>query len=373
MVEPSQQNDKNVDNSDGASVSEPVAQLSVNALKIPLYGLFFLGLLASFYVAHPIVLPIILAVLVSLLLGPLVRKAQHKMGVPRAVTALVLIVGLLAGIAGLGYAVAPPIAKWATKAPEGVSRLLTGQSQFTSTLKEVQKSAEEVEKKMNGSEKEKPQAVVIQSNSWQKKLIEKVRKGVTGLALALALSYFLLVSGDGLVRNFVRQLPRHKRRVTLRVVRESQEQIAQYLAVISTSNLLVGLTTGLLCWAIGLPSPAIWGIIAGLARFVPYLGVISTVILLGIISAINLDTLWLMAAAPLGYLALTSLVGFFLEPYIHGFRMAINPVVIFLSIFFWGWLWGAVGVLLAVPLMTVIQVVLKQIPRLQPIYRVIAK
>jgi len=114
-------------------------------------------------------------------------------------------------------------------------------------------------------------------------------------------------------------------------------------------------------------------LIAGLARFIPYLGVILTILLLAVVSAISLDAVWLMAFAPLGYLGLTTLVGFFIEPWVHGFRMAINPVVIFVSIFFWGWLWGPVGVLLAVPLMTVIQVVLKQIPKLRPVYRVIAR
>jgi len=95
--------------------------------------------------------------------------------------------------------------------------------------------------------------------------------------------------------------------------------------------------------------------------------------MLGVVSLTSLDTLWMMAIAPIGYLALTSLVGFFVEPYIHGFRMQINPIVIFISIFFWGWLWGPVGVVMAVPLMTVIQVVLRQIPRLKPIYKVIAR
>jgi len=181
------------------------------------------------------------------------------------------------------------------------------------------------------------------------------------------------VGGDRIILNLARQLPRRQRRTVLQLARDSQQQIAQYLAVLSLSNLLVGITTGLICWAVGLPDPAVWGLVAGLARFIPYLGVILTIILLAVVSATSLDTLWIMAIAPLGYLALTSTVGFFIEPWIHGFRMAINPVVIFVSIFFWGWLWGPVGVLLAVPLMTIIQVVLKQIPKLRPIYKVIAR
>ncbi|MEP3562619.1 MAG: AI-2E family transporter, partial [Marinobacter sp.] len=121
------------------------------------------------------------------------------------------------------------------------------------------------------------------------------------------------------------------------------------------------------------PDPAMWGLVAGLARFIPYLGNMLTIALLTLVSAVTLDTLWMMALAPLSFILLTTIVGFFLEPWIHGFRMAINPVIIFISIFFWGWLWGPVGVLLAVPLMTVIQVVLKQIPKLRPVYKVIAR
>lgn len=352
-----------------------IAGISIPAtMATPIYGIFILGILYTLYVAHQIILPIILAVLTSLLMAPAVRGARRRWSIPRGVTALVLILGLLAGMAGVGWAVSKPILEWVEKAPEGISRLLVGGKGITASLERVTESAREVEKKMGElAQGDEPTKVVVQSNSWQQTMFTKLRNGVTGLSLALALSYFLLVSGDSLIRNFVRQLPRADQRTVLRVVRESQSQIAQYLAVISTSNFLVGLLTGLMCWAVGLPSPAVWGLIAGLARFVPYLGVIGTVGLLAVISLTTLDELWMMAIAPLGYLGLTSLVGFFIEPYIHGFRMSINPVVIFLSIFFWGWLWGAIGVVMAVPLMTVIQVVLKQIPRLRPVYRVIAR
>jgi predicted PurR-regulated permease PerM len=215
--------------------------------------------------------------------------------------------------------------------------------------------------------------VVLQTDSWRDQVLNKAQNFVAGLALALALTYFLLVGGDRIILNLVRQLPREQRRNVLRIARDSQQQIAQFLAVLSLSNVLVGTTTGLVSWAVGLPDPAVWGLVAGLARFIPYLGVILTTTLLTIVSAISLDTFWMMTVAPLSYLLMTSTIGFFIEPWIHGFRMAINPVIIFVSIFFWGWLWGPVGVLMAVPLMTVIQVVLKQIPKLRPIYKVIAR
>ncbi len=345
----------------------------------PLYGLFALGILYTLYLAHEIILPIVLALLTSLLLSPLVKKAYNRFGIPRVITSLALILTLVAALAGLGWAVAKPVTEWAGKAPEGISKLLVGESAFKKQIEKVTESAAKVEKSVEElSENDDAgtgttNTVVLQTDSWRSKLFNKVKNGFAGLALALALSYFLLVSGDRLIQNFVRQLPRGQRRNALHIVRGAQHEIARYLAVIGVSNLFVGTATGLLAWAVGLPSPAVWGLVAGLARFIPYLGVILTISLLAVVSATSLDELWKMAIAPLGYLGLTAVIGFFLEPYIHGFRMAINPIVIFVSIFFWGWLWGPVGVLLAVPLTTVIQVVLKQIPKLRPVYKVIAR
>lgn len=359
--------------------SSRIAKTLAN-LSTPIYGLFILGVLYTLYLAHQIILPMVLALLTSLLLSPLVSRMSSGLRMPRVVSSLVLVLVVLAAIAGVSYAVATPALEWAGKAPEGISRLLVGESELKQQISKVTESAKKVEDSVNefsdGSGEKKvsePTTVVLQTESWRAQLMNKARNGVAGLALAMALTYFLLVSGDRLVLNFVRQLPGNHRRTVLRITRDSQHQIAQYLAVLGISNTSVGLATGLMAWAIGLPDPAVWGLVAGLARFIPYLGVILTILMLAIVSAVSLDTLWMMAIAPAGYLALTTMVGFFIEPWIHGFRMAINPVIIFVSIFFWGWLWGPVGVLLAVPLMTVIQVVLKQIPKLRPIYKVIAR
>ena len=232
-------------------------------LSTPLYGLFALGVLYTLYIAHEIVLPIILAILASLLLAPMVSRAL-RLGVPRFVSSLILVLALLAGILGLGWAVVTPALVWAEEAPEGVSRLLVGQSTFRTQLEKVSESARKVEESVEdlaeNEAREQPTTVVLQTDSWRSQLMTKARKGVVGLALALALTYFLLVSGDRLIHNFIRQLPVGQRRRALVIVRDSQSQIAQYLGVIGISNLVIGITTGLMCWAIGLPDPAVWGL-----------------------------------------------------------------------------------------------------------------
>ena len=365
---------------DGQSTNNEPAEenkrpLISSDLATPVYGLFGLGVLYTLYVAHQIVLPIILAVMTSLLLSPLVKRAFVKWRIPRMVSSLVLVLLVLAGIIGITLAVATPALKWVEEVPQGISRLLVGESEISRQIARVTESAEQVEKSVEelSESGQQPSTVVLQTDSWRSQLMAKARNGIAGLALALALTYFLLVSGDRLIHNFIRQLPIDQRRTVLRMTHESQHQIAQYLGVLGLSNLFVGTTTGLISWAVGLPDPAVWGLVAGLARFIPYLGNILSISMLTIVSVVSLDELWMMAIAPLGFLGLTMLVGLFIEPWIHGFRMAINPVIIFVSIFFWGWLWGPVGVLLAVPLMTVIQVVLKQIPKLRPVYKVIAR
>ncbi len=344
-------------------------------LSTPVYGLFALGILYTLYLAHQIVLPIILAILASLLLSPIVRKAYTRWRIPRVISAMVCVVLLLAAIVGVGLAVVTPALDWAEQAPQ-VTRILSGETQIKRQIEKVTQSAEQVEKsveELSDAGGTKPTTVVLQTESWRSKLMGKARDGLAGLALTLALTYFLLVGGDRLIHNFVRQLPRDQRRRVLRIAHDSQHEIAQYLGVLGVSNTSVGVLTGLMCWGIGLPDPAVWGLVAGLARFIPYLGNMLTIALLAVVSAITFESIWMMTVAPLSFIALTTVVGFFLEPWVHGFRMAINPVIIFVAIFFWGWLWGAVGVLLAVPLMTVIQVVLKQIPTLRPIYKVIAR
>ncbi|MFE8070957.1 AI-2E family transporter [Marinobacteraceae bacterium S3BR75-40.1] len=343
-------------------------------LRTSIHGLFVLGVLYTFYLAHAVVLPIVLGMLISLLFAPAVRHLERR-GVHRGVSALALILLVLIGLGGLGWVVSEPVMKWMDKMPQGLSQFMGSNGDVMDTVKKVQESATEMKEalaKILQSQNE-PGVVMLQSNTWKEQFITQSINNVAAIGMSLALSFFLLLHGDRMIINLARQLPRSDQRKTLKLVRESQHEIGRYLAVITANNLTVGVLTGLLCWAVGLPSPAVWGALAGVFRFVPYLGVIVTVGLLAVVSAMTLDTPWMMATAPVGYMLLTTFVGFFIEPHLHGYRMAINPIVIFMAVFFMGWLWGSVGVFLAVPLVTVVQVVLKRIDRLRPVYRIIAK
>src|SRR5690554_1628588 len=132
---------------DNRSPENHSGQSLLAELSTPIYGLFILGILYTLYLAHQIILPIVLAVLTSLLLSPLVKKAYLNWRLPKVVSSLVLVLVVLAGIVGIGAAVATPALEWAQKAPEGISRLLVGDSEIMRQLDKVSQSAEQVDRK----------------------------------------------------------------------------------------------------------------------------------------------------------------------------------------------------------------------------------
>lgn len=349
----------------------------VESLKTPVYGLFVLAILYTFYLAHQIVLPIVLAILVTLLFSPAVERLYKKWRVPKSISSLLLLLSLLAAMAGIVAAVSQPLLEWAARAPQTLSQLLVGDSDIQRHISTITDTAakieEQLEEQMGDNGGETPQTVVLQTDSWRNQLTTGLYQTASGVTLALALTYFLLVSGDRMLLNLADQMKRRKRRIMMRIIRSGQEQIARYLGVITLTNTSIGVAIGLIAWVMGMPSPVVWGLIVALTRFIPYLGVFIAFALLTIVSVTTFDVLWQMAVVPLSFMVISSLVGFFLEPYIHGMRLAVNPVVIFIAIFFWGWLWGPVGVFIAVPLMTVIMVVISHIPQMNGVYQVLSK
>lgn len=344
-------------------------------VSTPIYGLFTLAILYTLFLASEILLPMVFALLLSLLLAPAVNLALKRWRIPRPVSALVLVVGFLVGLAGVGYGVFAPLTQWAEDAPRAVESLLQGRSELQQDLEKLRQAAQDIQAEVEDEADvdNEPQIVVHESELWQNRFATQVQSAVTGLGLSLALTYFILVSGDVLVRNLAAQMQRRRRHIFLRIVRSGQEQIARYLGVITSVNIGIGVAIGLVSWAVGLPTPVLWGLVAGLVRFIPYIGAILGVGLLLVVSAVTFDELWKVLVVPGSFMLLISVIGFFLEPYIHGQRLAVNPIIIFVSIFFWGWLWGPVGVLLAVPVMTVIMVVISHIPSLRSLAEVLRK
>ena len=342
------------------------------------WALIVLAILAVLYtlrLARDVMLPITLALIFALLMAPLVSKLQ-RLKLPRSLGALLVMAVCFGSVDGILYGIASPASTWLQKAPEAVEVIRNHWRDVNvdsnGDVDAATRSLDSLAKELAPPEDPRVRKVVIAEPGWRGEVWKIARNfGVYG-TLSIILLFFLLTSGDALLRRFIHTLPTQRDKATVISLSERASlQMSRYLITITTVNVGVGVMTTLALWLLGIPDPALWGALAAVLRYIPYLGVVITVTLLAIVSAVSFGDGLIVIAAPLGYALFTAVVGQFVDPFVHGVRFKLNPIVVFLWIFFWGWLWGAPGVLLAVPLLTLFQVVCQHVDRLSPVASII--
>jgi predicted PurR-regulated permease PerM len=342
--------------------------------SLAIQGLFILGIFYTVYLARAVLLPITAAFVVSLLLAPLVNWA-HRHGVPRVLAATGIVAASVLGLAVTVLALEEPARDWLRRAPQTVQQLLDQTEALQRQLRIVQRSTNKVDEILSNavSDKGDAQSVDVERDSWRTKLLASLGEVAAATVLSIALIYFLLVSGDKLVLNIIRQVQnRRLRKPVIRVFRRLKHDVSLSLAIMAVNNLAVGAVLAIVLWLIGLPNAMLWGMLAAVLRFIPYLGMVLMMALLITVSAATFDQAWQILLGPLSYWLLTAGSGLLIEPHLFGQQLSINPVVIFLSLFLWGWIWGAVGALLAVPLLTIVRAICYEVDSLRPLARAIA-
>jgi predicted PurR-regulated permease PerM len=179
-----------------------------------------------------------------------------------------------------------------------------------------------------------------------------VRIGNAGIFVAatLILLFFLLASERWLISRTIETVPQRRARVLLiGAVRSAQRDIASFLATQAMINAGVALATGLGCWAVGLPNPILWGSLAGILSFIPYLGPLMMLMILFLAGALTFETPGEMLMPALAFGAINLVESNFVTPWVVGRRLELTPLAVFLAVMFAGWLWGIAGAFIAVP------------------------
>ena len=158
-------------------------------------------------------------------------------------------------------------------------------------------------------------------------------------------------------RKLIRVMPSlaDKKRA-VEIARQIETEISAYLSMITLINVLLGLAVWGLMSLIGIPNPLLWGVLATFTNYIPYLGAIVMILVLAMVGFITFDDIGQALLAPGAFIGLNILESYILTPLILGRRLTLNPVVIFLGLTFWGWLWGITGAVLAVPIMVVLKI-----------------
>ena len=198
-------------------------------------------------------------------------------------------------------------------------------------------------------------------------------KGAMALAgqasMVLFLAYFIMVSGNTFRLKLVRITgPRlSKKKITLQVLDEISEQIQRYLLVQIFTSILVGVVTWLAFAWIGLEHAAIWGIAAGVFNTIPYVGPVIVTAGTSLVAFLQYGTFSMVLLVSGVALLITSLEGYLLTPWLTGRASRMNPLVVFIGVLFWGWLWDVAGLLLGVPIIMIIKAVCDRVEDLKPI------
>lgn len=338
-------------------------------------GLFIVGLFYALYTARAVLLPVVIAALLSLLLMPS-KRALERLRLPQALAAAVLVIGLSCSLGYAFFALAEPASDWLKTLPTVARELEVKLRPLQRTVDEVNQAAAEVKKhvdQITSSEPSEPASTAGDSGIFAD-LIIGTRTFLVQLALVIFLVYFLLASSDVLLKNFIHALPRLRDKIkAMNILETIQHDVSRYLATIMLTNLGLGASVALAMRLLDMPNALLWGTMAATLNFVPYIGALTTLVILTGVAVLTFDDIAHVLLVSGTFLALTTLEGQIITPIVLGNRLALNPLVVFLSIVWWGWLWGIPGTLIAVPLMVAVKIVFDQVDGLNNFGSVMGK
>jgi predicted PurR-regulated permease PerM len=328
------------------------------ASQIALVGLFVIALLWCAYVAQHVIVPVLLAWTIATIVLPVV-KWMERQGIPRAAAALAVTVLLLLLLLTLLFLLSAPLTYWLGRATYIGALLRERLESFSQPMALLQ----ELQKGLNAIGSGNPAALKVepQSTSIVATILSVLTPAISGFVMFVFTLIFYLIYRPKLRSTIVTLLSdRDARLATLRTLNDIDENMTTYFGTFTLINIGLGLVTTVLTWLIGMPNPFLWGALAAVLNYIPYIGPAVVIATLGVVGLLLYPTLQEAAVAPLLYVVLVTVEGQFITPTLMGRRLEINPFAVFLAIAFCTWFWGPVGAFLAVPLLIALTVALER-------------
>lgn len=354
----------------------PQAVLPVRLITRILQGLLALAMLYTLYFAKTLLVPIVVALLLTLLLIPAVNFFR-RYHIPRAVSAILLLCAIAVPFTILGMELAGPLQKWAQRLPE-LSATFTQQIDTMTSAWNVAPEEEEDPSRaffsrLFGGDDEAEDELVQDNNA----VTERITQGgielmiymlaatpifLAQLVTCLTLTIFLLVFGARLFDSAIRYMPQvSDKDAAHSLIDTIERELSRYILTVSTINALLGLSTAGALWLIGVEDALLWGVLVGLLNFAPYVGMFIGLSLLSLAGLAQYGFVAFAMVPALVYFVINGIEAQFVTPTVLGKHMRLNPLVLMIWLIIWAWLWGVVGVLLAVPLLVCIKLAASQL------------
>ena len=368
---------------DASLVTLPATRLPVDARGLALGILAALAALFALSWAQTFLVPLLLGIVVSYTLSPLVAWFG-AIKIPRIVGTVIVMASVI-GALGLGtYSLRGQVQTIIEQLPEAATKFATGLARMRisqiGNMRKMQDAATAVEKATtqaaSGSVAPRQPAthvIVDQPTFKLGNFLWESSMGALGAmvqaAMVVFLVFFLLLGGDTFKRKLVRLTgpSLSKRKITVHILDDINESIQKYMLMLLTTNVLVGLLSWIAFRWIGLENAGAWATAAGLLHIVPYLGPGVTALATGMAAFMQFESFamaLLVAGAAVG---IATVVGTFVTTWMTGRIARMNSAAVFISLLFWGWLWGVWGMLLSIPIIVIIKVVSEHVEQLHPV------
>jgi predicted PurR-regulated permease PerM len=344
------------------SVASPAATRPPASTALVVLAVLAVGY--TLWAAQDLVLPVLLSMFFALVGNPIIRVLQRAF-VPRFVGALLVITLGLSGTVLLGRQLVEPAGEWVRQVPREMRDLAPKLRKMTKPMLDANTAAQNIARAAGGESTSRPVEVIRTEVNDPYKALATTPRMVASILAVVLLTFFFMVYGENLQRNAIALLPtRQRKKLTVDILQSIEREISRYVLTITVINTLLGLVlAGILYWWMKLPlaEALLWGTVAALLNFAPYVGPLVGVLLMMLMGFVFYDELWQSLTPAAIYLGLHTLEGQILTPIVLGRRMRLSPLVLILALMVFGWLWGIIGLLLAVPLLVCVKLVLAKI------------
>jgi len=340
-----------------------------------LRSLLVIAIVLVLKAASDLLIPIAVALVLTFVLTTPVRTLR-RYGVPEALGAAVVVATLLSCTVLMGVALSGPAAQWWERAPSTMAQLTAQFDRFRASLPfigtpqpplpQTGRSRAQAERNAANTPDPVKEHLATEGVALTRAVIGKVFAFSISAAATVILLYFLLASEHWVVTRSIEAIPRRRSRALLLAgLRCAQREIGRFVASLALINVGVSIATYAAMIWLGLPNPLLWGVVAGVLNFIPYIGPLLTMGLLLLAGMLTYDSAAAMIAPPAMFFLIHAIESNVITPWFVGRRLSLSPVAVFLSVMFWGWAWGIAGAMLAVPALVGLRSVCKRQRRLK--------
>jgi predicted PurR-regulated permease PerM len=331
-----------------------------------LTALFILAIFYTMYFVRAVLLPVVLAMLLSYLFRPVVR-ALTRIRIPPPLSAAII---LLVVIALIGYgvtALAAPAAAWLEKGPAGFQQLQHKLLPVKKSMAQVAQASGEIEK-LAAPDAQAKTAVEVKRHPIFETFFARTPEVIAGAVLMLILFYFLLAQHNVFTAKVVKLLPTlSDKKRAVAILNDIETHVSRYLFTVTVINVCLGIAVGTTVGLLGLRNPLMWGTMVAALNFVPYLGALTGIVCMTVGAVLSFESFSYALIFPAVYLFYGTLEGNFVTPWVMGRSLTLNPVLILLSIAFWGWMWGIPGIIVAVPILAAFKIFCTHVEQMAPL------